>query len=106
MGYSPWNHEELDMTEQLTLSLSLGHSEEQRSLACCSLWGHQESDTTERLNNSNVPLSYTLTHGHGGKFCYLHLALKVSVAQLCPTLCNPMHCTVHEILQARILENG
>ena len=31
------------------------------------------------------------------------------VAQLCPTLCNPMDCSppgssVHEILQARILE--
>ena len=34
---------------------------------------------------------------------------KVSVAQLCPTLCNPMDCSppgssVHGILQARILE--
>ena len=32
-----------------------------------------------------------------------------SVAQLCPTLCNPMNCSpigssVHGILQARILE--
>ena len=30
--------------------------------------------------------------------------VKVKVAQLCPTLCNPMVYTVHEILQARILE--
>ena len=30
--------------------------------------------------------------------------LKVKVAQLCPTLCNPMDYTVHGILQARILE--
>ena len=29
--------------------------------------------------------------------------LKVKVAQLCLTLCNPMNCTVHGILQARIL---
>ena len=28
----------------------------------------------------------------------------VKVTQLCPTLCNPMDYTVHEILQARILE--
>ena len=28
---------------------------------------------------------------------------KVNVAQSCPTLCNPMDYTVHEILQARIL---
>jgi len=29
---------------------------------------------------------------------------EVKVAQSCPTLCNPMDCTVHGILQARILE--
>ena len=28
----------------------------------------------------------------------------VKVAQLCPTLCDPMDHTVHEILQARMLE--
>ena len=30
--------------------------------------------------------------------------LKVKVAQSCPTTCNSMDCTVHRILQARILE--
>ena len=30
--------------------------------------------------------------------------MKVKVAQLCPTLCNPMDYTVHGILQARIVE--
>ena len=30
--------------------------------------------------------------------------MKVKVAQLCPTLCDPMGYTVHGILQARILE--
>ena len=29
---------------------------------------------------------------------------KVTVTQSCPTLCRPMDYTVHEILQARILE--
>ena len=29
---------------------TLGDSEGQRSLACCSPWGCEESDTTERLN--------------------------------------------------------
>ena len=28
----------------------------------------------------------------------------MNITQLCPTLCNPMDYTVHEILQARILE--
>ena len=32
------------------------------------------------------------------------LTCEVKVAQLCPTLCNPMDGTVHGILQARILE--
>ena len=30
--------------------------------------------------------------------------MKVKVAQSCLTLCDPMDCTVHGILQARILE--
>ena len=30
---------------------TLGDSEGQGSLECCSPWGHAESDTTERLNN-------------------------------------------------------
>ena len=30
--------------------------------------------------------------------------VKVKVAQSCPTLCDPMDCTVHGILQARRLE--
>ena len=32
---------------------TLGDSEGQGSLACCSPWGCKESDWTERLNNSN-----------------------------------------------------
>ena len=31
---------------------SLGDSEGQGSLACCSPWGCKESDMTERLNNN------------------------------------------------------
>ena len=30
--------------------------------------------------------------------------MKVKAIQACPALCNPMDYTVHEILQARILE--
>ena len=33
-----------------------------------------------------------------------HQVLKVKVAQLCLTLCDPVDYTVHGILQARILE--
>ena len=30
--------------------------------------------------------------------------MKLKVSQSCPTLCDPMDYTVHEILQARILQ--
>ena len=33
-----------------------------------------------------------------------HMYMKVKVAQLCPTLCNPKDYTAHGILQARMLE--
>ena len=32
------------------------------------------------------------------------MKVKVKVTQLCPTLCDPMDCTVHGILQATVLE--
>ena len=35
---------------------TLGDSEGQGSLACCSPWGHKESDTTEQLNNNNISI--------------------------------------------------
>ena len=35
---------------------------------------------------------------------FIYLKVKVKVAQLCPTLCDPMDYTVHGILQARIME--
>ena len=43
------------------------------------------------------------------KMWCVYIQVKVKVAQLCPTLCNPMDCSpsgfsVHGILQARILE--
>ena len=33
---------------------TLGDSERQESLACCSPWGCKESDMTEPLNNNNA----------------------------------------------------
>ena len=42
----------------------------------------------------------------GKNFIILNTGVKdtVKISQSCPTLCNPMDCTVHGILQARILE--
>ena len=50
---------------------------------------------------------HSFVDGHLGCFHVLAIVKwseEVKVAQLCPTLCNPMDYTVHVILQARILE--
>ena len=41
-----------------SMEKTLGDSEGQGSLACCSLCGCKESDTTEQLNNNNKMLLY------------------------------------------------
>ena len=51
-----------------------------------------------------MPLNYTLKTGCNGKVYVYVIDTFVKVAQSCPTLCDPMDCTVHGILQARILE--
>ena len=45
---------------------TLGDSEGQGSLVCCSPWGHKESDTTEQLNNNieNLPILKSINLGH------------------------------------------
>ena len=50
--------------------------------------GCKESDITEVTEHIHI----------------LNMSVKVKVTQSCPTLCDPMDYTVHEILQARILE--
>ena len=51
-------------------------------------------------------LPYTPVHRRTLSVCSLHVqtCVKVKVAQLFPTLWDPMDYTVHEIVQARILE--
>ena len=51
----------------------------------------RHSRTRLNMNNNNHKLKCSLK-------------MKVKVTQSCPTLCDPMDYTVHEILQARILE--
>ena len=52
----------------------------------------------------HLKAKYNTTSANRGK-----ISIVVLVAQLCPTLCDPMDCSppgpsVHEIFQARILE--
>ena len=58
--------------------LGLSHSGDGKGgLACCNSWGYKESNTTEWLNWAELNI-------HPVQFS--------SVAQSCPTLCNPMYC--------------
>ena len=77
-------------------------------------WGCKESDMTERLsqtqkeNMGSLELENSLCYSGGP--CWLSvLYVKVLVAHLCLTLCDPMNCSppgssVHGFSQARILE--
>ena len=57
-----------------------------------------------------LSLTHTHTHTHAHTRTHMHTEVKWSeVAQLCPTLCDPMDCglpgsSFHGIFQARILE--
>ena len=54
-------------------------------------WGHKESDTTEWLTHCKIR-SFNLYHF---EFSFLHrwVLCCCSVAQSCPTLCDPMDCS-------------
>ena len=52
-----WHHQ-LDRHE---FEQTLGESEGQGMLACCSSWGHKESDMTEQLNN-NRGVTWSWSH--------------------------------------------
>ena len=97
-----------------------GVGDGQGGLACCDSWDHKESDTTEWLNwtelNHTYPhllhvgltiykykpfiWGYSLYHnffihsnidGHFGFLCIFSSVQFSSVAQSCPTLCDPMN---------------
>ena len=72
----------------ITSRINLAFCVPMYSLACYSPWTGKESDTTERLN-------WTERYS---------FQVKVKVSQSFLTLCDPMDCIVHGILQARILE--
>ena len=44
----------LIMANGLEFEQTLGDSEEQESLVCCSPWGYKESDMTKRLNTNKT----------------------------------------------------
>ena len=133
--WKDWGQEEKGMPEEEMIGWhhqlnghgfgrTSGVGDGQGSLVCCGSRGCKESDMTEQLNWTDVVEAILLVHmaeqiifcWEGGKThssCkfpyYLPWKVKVLIAQLCPTLCNPMDYSllgsfVHGILQARILE--
>ena len=65
--------------------------------------GRLQSVGLQRVRHDLVGHSQTrLNTNHHKLKC--SLKMKVKVTQSCPTLCDPMDYTVHEILQARMLE--
>ena len=62
---------------------TLGDSEGQGSLACCSPWGHKELDMTQQLNNSNKNTYFsTGKYSHYNNFKW----------SKCLAFCGPMDC--------------
>ena len=91
VGKIPWRR-----IWQPTLVFLPREAHGQRSLVGYSPWGCKQLDTTEQV---------TLSQHQGYIYRYMH----VLVAQLCPTLCDSMDCSlpdfsVHGISQAGILE--
>ena len=98
---------------------TLGDSEGEGSLVCCSSQGHKKSDMTQQLHNfywaqrKNLPycflrerfkncssmdpvcqyrpiLNYQLLYWHAIMYlANMYFYVKVKVTQSCPTLCNP-----------------
>ena len=102
MGYSPWGHKELDTTQRPTLNVDSGPR-------------HRAAG----LSEYRVAGGVVLVQRKWGLGKVTALLVMVSVnettcmhaksLQSCPTLCDPMDCSltgssVHGILQARILE--
>ena len=72
-----------------------GVGDGQGTLVCCSPWGHKESDTTEQLNNNSTVYfpKNTLFKKMKTQSLNIHICCCSSVAQSCPTLCDPMDCS-------------
>ena len=93
--YSPWGRKESDRTERL--SLRLGVSKQMSIFRICAL-----CKKLVKLCFTFVTLSYINHLYFLNTICS---AMFSSVAQSCPTLCNPVHCSMpglpvhHQLLE-------
>ena len=60
---------------------TLGDSERQGNLACCSPWGHKESDVAQRLNNRQLCAHWLGVPGRQWIMCQRALKPPLSMAQ-------------------------
>ena len=106
------------LVTQLCLALLQSHGLQPARLLC--LWNSPGQNTgvvshsllqgmlqTQGSNPDLLHCTWTLYHLSHHRSLYLYVCMKwseVKVAQLCPTLCDPMDYTVHGIFQARILK--
>ena len=101
-GGKDWRQEEKGMTEDEMVGWHHqrnGHEFEwtpgvgdgQGGLVCCSSWGHKESDMTEWLNWTELKCIWNFNKIDSSSVRALQFS---SVTQSCPTLCNPMNCSM------------
>ena len=112
-GYSPWGRKESDMTELLTFSCSLSLC---YAMPCWVTLVVSDSVRPHRRQPTRLPRPWDSPGKNTGVGCHFRLqCMKVKseseVAQSCPTLSDPMDCSltgssVHGIFQARVLEWG
>ena len=103
VGYSPWGHKELDMTERLHVRFSLSCIGEGNGnpLQCSCMENPRDREP------GGLPSMGSHRVGHD--WCNLAAAARAQSLRSClilwdPVNCSPPRSSVHEISQARILE--
>ena len=82
---------------------SMGWAKSQTQLKQLSVRTHTHTHTHKHANRK-TQMNILANPIYSFSDCFPLCEVKVKVAQSCLTLCDPKDCTVHGILQARILE--
>ena len=121
VGYSPWGHKKLDMTERLHFHFSLCYFLEntrfpESHCCCCVTSVVSDSVRPHRRQPTRLPRPWDSPGKNTGVGCHFLLQcrkvkIESEVAQSCLTFSDPMDCSlpgssIHGIFQARVLEWG
>ena len=112
IGYSPWGHKELDMTEWLhflsfyssfwrrnwqpTPVFLPGESHGRRGLVGCSLWGCKELDMTKQLTHTHHLINYKLNKLDS---LFFHFLIWVYCYLLCSVILNVKYGNICKMLR-------